>query len=153
MSDDETVSDAGTTADNGAASPAERWLTLVLRIGGVMMALAFLAVVMPRHCMATTHEWLGLAELPDGPIVEYLARSLSAFYAMHGALFLMVSTDVRRYGPVITLLAVLGVALGIGLIAIDIAAGLPLYWIAIEGPFVTDASALILVLRRAAKTQ
>ena len=36
--------------------------------------------------MAACHEAMGLGPFPDAPIVEYLARSVSAYYAMLGGL-------------------------------------------------------------------
>jgi hypothetical protein len=35
--------------------------------------------------MGAARRWLGLGEMPTGPVVEYLGRSLSAFYAVTGA--------------------------------------------------------------------
>jgi hypothetical protein len=57
---------------------------------------ALVPVVMPWSWMAATHRWLGLGETPSGRMVEYLARSLSAFYALVGALCL-----VRKIGEAI----------------------------------------------------
>jgi hypothetical protein len=54
--------------------------------------------------MAATHRWLGLGEMPTGPVVEYLARSLSAFYAVMGALCLVVAADLERYRPLVRFL-------------------------------------------------
>ena len=91
----------------------ERTLVLWLRACAVLVGLALLAVAMPTSWMAAIHRWLGLGEFPAGPIVPYLARSLSAFYAMFGALMWVVSTDVRRLAPVLRL--VLWASLGFGL--------------------------------------
>ena len=44
---------------------------------GIGSLFALVPVVMPWSWMAATHRWLGLGEMPSGPIVEYLARSLS----------------------------------------------------------------------------
>ena len=60
--------------------------------------------------MVATHERLGLGAFPDPPITIYLARSLSAFYAIVGGLLL--------------------------LFFIDRSAGLPPMWSLGEGPFV-----------------
>ena len=53
---------------------------------------------------------------------------------MHGALVFFVSLDVRRYLPVVKCLAVLSVFFGLGMLVLDIAVGLPPWWIAGEGP-------------------
>jgi len=112
----------------------ERLLVLVLRLAGVMSGLAIVAVVMPRAWMAACHDWLGLGALPDGAIVEYLARSLSAFYAMFGGLCILVSFDIRRHAGVVTYLGVTHVAFAAVVLAVDLSAGLPWYWTAAEVP-------------------
>ena len=66
----------------------------LLRILGVLALFAVVAVFMPMSWMVATHRWLGLGEMPTGPVVEYLARSLSAFYAIMGALCLVLATVI-----------------------------------------------------------
>ena len=56
---------------------SDKALVLLLRIVGGPAVFALVAVVMPTSWMAATHRWLGLGEMPTGPVVEYLARSLS----------------------------------------------------------------------------
>ena len=85
---------------------AERWLKLLLRAAGGLMLLATLALFMPTRWMEICHERLGLGAFPDQPIVEYLARTTSALYALLGALLLLASCDVKRYARVITVVAV-----------------------------------------------
>ena len=53
-----------------------RWLLVAC---GVMTLLALPAVFLPQAAMDAIHRSLGLGPLPEGPIVLYLARSLSAF--------------------------------------------------------------------------
>jgi len=122
---------------------SERSLQILLRIGGVTMLLAFLAIFLPVHWMAIIHEWLGLGEFPDSPLVDYLTRSASLLYAWHGGMLLVVSFDVRRYRP---LLLYLGIATSLGgliLLGIDLHAGMPAYWTLWEGPPVTVIGLLI----------
>ena len=85
---------------------SDKALAYVLRCLGVGSLFALVAVVMPFSWMAATHRWLGLGEMPTGPVVEYLARSVSAFYALFGALFLVVASDLDRYRPVVRFLGV-----------------------------------------------
>jgi hypothetical protein len=66
--------------------------------------------------------------------VDYLARSVAAFYGFHGVLLFLISTDVVRFRPLVWYVAVMNVLLGVTLLAIDVHAGLPAYWIALEGP-------------------
>lgn len=134
---------------------AEKWLKILLRAAGATACLALVAVVMPRAWMAACHEWLGLGEFPAGAIVEYLARSLSAFYAFFGGLCLLVSFDVRRHAVTITYLGVTHVVFAGVLLAVDLAAGLPWYWTAGEAPPAVLLGAAILALqaRMRAKSQ
>jgi hypothetical protein len=79
----------------------ERILVWLLRISGVIMLTALGAVAMPYDWMNVIHQKQGLGELPHVPIVEYLTRSISALYALHGALLVFVASDLRRYLPVV----------------------------------------------------
>jgi hypothetical protein len=107
-----------------------------LRVFGGTMLLALPFVFIPTPWMAGIHEWLGLGPFPDGPITEYLARSLSAFYAGAGAAVFFFSTDVTRYRPAILLFARASVALSLVLLWIDLKVGMPTSWTWSEGPFV-----------------
>ena len=69
---------------------SDKALVLLLRFVGVPALFALVAVFIPVSWMAATHHWLGLGEMPTAPVVEYLARSVSAFYALVGALCLVV---------------------------------------------------------------
>ena len=106
-------------------SRSETLLKLLLRVAGAVSLLAVVAVVMPRKWMAVGHDWLGLGALPEGPIVEYLARSLSALYATLGGLMLLVAADVRRHAAVITYLAGTHLALAGVVLVTDISVGMP----------------------------
>lgn len=117
---------------------------------------AIAGVFMPASFMATVHAWLGLGTMPDGPIVAYLARSLSAFYVVHGGVMMVCATDIRRYSPMIRYLAWAGVAFAILVTYLDYEIGFPWYWTLIEGPGLIALSVLMLVLLRrveAAKPQ
>jgi hypothetical protein len=78
---------------------ADKALVLLLRFVGVSALFALVAVFMPVSWMTATHRCLGLGEMPTAPVVEYLARSLSAFHAIMGALCLVPATDLERYRP------------------------------------------------------
>ena len=125
---------------------AERLLVAFLRVGGTVCALATVAVFMPREWMAVCHERLGLGAFPDGPIVDYLARSTSMFYAILGVVLWLLSRDVRRFGGSITAVGAVTIAGGAVLLTIDLRSGLPQWWIAVEGPFVIGIGALMLIL-------
>lgn len=132
---------------------AEKMLVWLLRVFGGVTLLALVAVCMPSSWMAACHEWLGLGTFPDAPIADYLARSLSAFYAVMGGLVLLVSRDVRRYAAVITYVAVVCIAFGVASLIIDIRLALPTWWILSEGPSVIGLGAAILILQARAKRE
>ena len=100
----------------------------------MLLALAF--VFVPRSWMKEIHLLLELGEMPDAPIVWYLARSTSAFYALTGALFWLVSFDVRAQWRILLFLGPVTVLVGVVLLGIDVAAGMPAEWTVTEGPFV-----------------
>lgn len=127
---------------------AERLLVLVLRLAGVVQGLAAVPALMPRSWMAAVHELIGLGPFPGGPIAEYLARSLSAFYAINGGLAIVVSLDVRRYAAVITYQAIAVIAFGILILVTDLSLGMPWWWTAGEGPFLAAFGLILLALQR-----
>jgi hypothetical protein len=127
---------------------ADKALVLLLRIVGVPALFALIAVFMPMSWMAATHHWLGLGEMPTGPIVEYLARSLSAFYAIMGALCLVLANDLQRYRPLVRLLGVAFALMSLVLLGVDMAAGMPWWWSATEGPGGVLFGVLLFVLAR-----
>lgn len=104
------------------------------------------AVVMPFDWMNSIHLQLSLGALPDVPIVGYLTRSISALYALHGALLIFLANDVRRYVSVVRFLAVTGAVFGTVMLGIDWAVGMPLFWTVPEGPSTVASGLLILWL-------
>jgi hypothetical protein len=127
---------------------SHRVLIILLRIVGVSACTAVIACVMPTTWIVATHRWLGLGEFPDAPITQYLARSISAIYAIFGGLAIVVSTDVWRYAPVINYLAYTTIAFGGLITGIDMAARLPTYWTLFEGPSTFVLGVVILLLAR-----
>ena len=126
---------------------AETLLKIVLLATGAACALAVVPSVMPMVWLAAAHEWLGLGAMPAGPIVEYLVRSVCAFYAFLGGLLLLCVTDVRRYAPAITFTAIGGVVFSIFLLIVDHVAGLPLWWTLGESLATLAAAVAVLVLQ------
>lgn len=128
-------------------SAEERWLVLLLRVFGAVTLLAFFAIFLPTSWMASTHRRLGIGEFPHAPLTEYLTRSVAGLYALHGGFVVLASTDVRRFAPLVTYVAIGDALFGLGLVAIDAIAGMPWYWTVVEGPSVVVASVLILWLQ------
>ena len=128
----------------------EQSLTWFLRITALLLLSAALAVVMPHAWMSAIHTALGLGELPDMPMVEYLTRSLSALYAAVGAWCWFVTRDLQRYLPLLRFSVIVTAVFAVTLVAIDLAAGMPIGWTTIEASFVLAwAAALWGLVRRA----
>ena len=119
-----------------AAQTTNRTLKLLLRLAGGSMLFAMIFVVAPESWMIAIHEALDMGTLPTVPVVGYLARSLSAFYAMFGGLFLLASFDVVRHRTVLVYLSWATTVFGAVMIGIDLFEGMPTSWTLSEGPFV-----------------
>ncbi len=130
----------------------ERVLKLILQINGAVMATALVAVFMSHDQMAAIHQWLGLGKFPEGIIVDYLARSLSAFYALMGVLYIVLARDIRAYATIITFMAWASICFGVATIIIDLQLGFPAWWTWGEGPFIIVYGAVVLWLQRKVKT-
>src|SRR5438270_12091954 len=114
---------------------SDKVLVFLLRyLGGIPGLLALVPVFMPFSWMVATHRWLGLGEMPTAPVVEYLARSVSAFYALFGALCLVMASDLERYRPLVRFLGLAFALMGLVLLGVDLAVGLPWWWSVSEGP-------------------
>lgn len=113
---------------------AARVLCWSLRLFGSVDLLATIAVVAPVEWLKAGHAICGLGEFPQGPLPLYLARSTSMLYAFHGAILWFLSTDVRRYSPLIRFIGGVTVAFGSALVFVDLAAGIPPWWTWSEGP-------------------
>ena len=131
-----------------AMTKSDKALVILLRFAGVSALLALIAVFMPVSWMAATHRCLGLGEMPTGPVVEYLAGSVSAFYAVMGALCLVMASDPERYPPLVRFLGVAFALMSVVLLGVDLAAGMPWWWTASEGPGGVVFGALLFVLAR-----
>jgi len=111
-----------------------------------MLITAFIAVVLPYETMARIHYMMGLGNLPQIPILDYLARSVSFFYGMHGVIILYISFNLMRYLQFLKLFCYLGFAFGIAIFFIDITAPMPTYWSFGEGPFIMSLNMVVYVL-------
>ena len=118
------------------AEQATSALKLLLRVIGSSSLLALIFVAAPESWMVAIHAELALGPLPDAPIVGYLARSTSAFYAIEGGLFWVLSFDPVRHRPVLRYLGATTALFGLVLLTVDWLEGLPLSWTLWEGPFV-----------------
>ncbi len=90
----------------------ELTIVIILRLIGVFGLFAIPAIFLPFSWMNAIHEYAGLGELPNAPIVSYLARSVAAFYAAASVIILFVSFDIRRYRSVVKLWAIIVIVTG-----------------------------------------
>ena len=130
------------------ANAHETLLARVLQACGAILCLSFFAALMPTSWMESIHGELGVGAFPESFLVEYLTRSVSALYAVHGVLYFVLARDVRRYAPVIVYVAWSTMAFGVAMLGIDVKAGAPLYWTLLEGPGIIVFGIIYLVLVR-----
>ena len=123
----------------------ERLFRLLLRIVGCAALLAIPFVFLPYAGMNAIHDGLGMGRLPDAPVVGYLARSASAFYAILGGLLWVLSCDLRRHRLVLVYLGIAILLFGLTIFAVDFLEGMPRWWALGEGPFNTLFGIVILV--------
>jgi uncharacterized membrane protein YhaH (DUF805 family) len=133
---------------SGRLNRVERWIQWLLWVVGGVEVLAFVAIFLPRDLMVSVHQSLGLGNAPDQAIFGYLARSLSLLYFAHGTVVLALTTDVRRYWPIIKLMAWLNLLIGLILLGIDWFESMPWWWTLGEGPAIIAGAILLLVLIR-----
>ena len=130
---------------------ADRLLLWLTRLDAAVLLCAAPCALLPFAWMDAVHrDWLGLGPLPDALITRYLARSLSLVYALHGGVVLGVTLDWARFRPLVRVLAGLHVALGCGLLAVDLSAGVPWWWAVAEGPGIAAFGGVQLFLYRRA---
>ncbi len=135
-------------SEAGVHNKAEQGLTIALRIIGIAALCAIPAIFFPYSWMNAIHQYVGLGPLPDEPIVSYLSRSLSLFYAGHGVIALYAASDVRRNHGLVKVLGWLFLISGLTILGIDLHAGMPTLWTVSESPFVIVVAGLVLVLQR-----
>jgi len=118
-----------------------------------LVLLALPAAFMPTALMDKFHQRLMQAPLPDGPIVQYLARSVSALYASFGSLTLLLAWDLRRFGPLVTWWGVTAILFALALVWVDTSAPMPAHWTWSECSYTLLTGMLVLILQRMATSQ
>lgn len=121
-------------------------LKLLLRLTAAAMIVAVVPAFMPIEWMDRLHRFAGPGPLPQGPAVDYMARTLSAMYAMFGGLLWLMAGDLRRYRAALVYLAIVGAAFSVFVTVVDALLGLPWWWTWGEGPATLAVCLAILVL-------
>ena len=111
-----------------------RLIAALLRLAGAVTGCAFFAIFLPVDWMIETHEWLGLGVFPRSPLVDYLTRSIAALYGFHGCLLLIIASDPVKYRALVWYAAAMNIGFGAIMFAIDLHAGMPVFWTMAEGP-------------------
>lgn len=124
----------------------KQMLVWLLRAAGIAMLCALVFVFCPFEWMAAIHRRIGLGELAYTSLLSYLIRTLSALYAILGAILLFMSRDPDRYRPLIGFLGVLAVLGGVGVTILDAVLHLPLFWTVAEGPLTILLGVALIVL-------
>jgi hypothetical protein len=120
-----------------------RW---ILMVSGIFLMCAFFAMLLPVETMRMAHKWLGLGEFPVAPITDYLARSTSMLYGVHGSVMFYAGLTIQHHWRFVWLLGWLHVVIGVSLVVIDSMAPMPMYWTLMEGPSIAALGVLILFL-------
>jgi hypothetical protein len=103
----------------------QAWL---LRLAGAVEMLAFIAVVMPRSWMEISHAWLGLGEMPGGPVLIFLIRQASFTYGVHGISLWVIASDVERFRLLVQFNGIAYLVAAPVFFWIDQTSGMPLWW-------------------------
>lgn len=106
----------------------ERHLVWFLRATAIMFLSAVFAVFLPYEWMNAISERMELGTLPNVPLVEYLARSMSMLYAVMGASYWFMSCDVRRYMPLLWFTVTATLVFDVALVVLDLLIPMPLMW-------------------------
>src|SRR5262245_58526198 len=123
---------------------------IVLTMVGAVELLAFVSAAMPRSWMEEGHRWLGLGEMPEGAVVDFMIRQASFSYGLHGIALMLIATDVLRYRPLVILTGLGYLAAGPAFFLIDTSAGMPGFWVAGNGGSCLLIGVLLLGLEWAA---
>ena len=107
---------------------AQRLQAWLLRLAGAVELFAFVAVVMPRSWMEIAHAWLGLGELPTGPITMFMIRQASYTYGMHAISLFVIASNVVRYRAFVILNGISFLVAALVFFLIDETSGMPWWW-------------------------
>jgi hypothetical protein len=127
------------------SSRLQSWL---LRFAGSVEILAFIAVIMPRSWMEISHSWLGMGEMPGGPLIMFMIRQASYAYGMHGVSLWVLASDVVRFRKLVILNGVAYLLAGPIFFLIDYSSAMPWYWTVIDSLGCGFFGAALLLLNR-----
>ncbi len=127
----------------------EQKLRLLLGAIGLLDLSALVVVFVPLATLTSATRRLGLEPLPDVPLTQYMLRTASALYALHGALFLFLARDVAAYRSLIGFLAWAALVHGTLVQGVMWAVAMPRWWQITEAlGYFGPALATLLLLRQ-----
>ena len=106
----------------------QRLLVWLLRLAGTVEIFAFIAVVMPRSWMETSHAWLGMGEMPEGALLMFIIRQASYTYGVHGLSLWLIASDVERFRSFVIFNGIAFLIAAPVFFLIDRSSGMPLWW-------------------------
>jgi hypothetical protein len=98
--------------------------------------------------LQVSHEWLGLGEMPGGPIIMFMIRQASYAYGMHGLSLWILATDVVRFRPLIIFNGISFLLAGFVFFLIDYTYEMPLWWTLVDSLGCGSLGAAVLWLNR-----
>lgn len=107
---------------------SQRLQSWLLRLAGAVEILAFFAVIMPRSWMEVSHAWLGMDEMPSGPLIMFMIRQSSYTYGMHGVSLWVLASNVVRFRALVLLNGIAYLLAAPVFFLIDVTSGMPWYW-------------------------
>lgn len=128
-------------------SPPRRTVAVALLLMGGLDLCALLVAIVPVEWIAVAHAAIGMGSFPVEPVAEYLARTGSLMYALHGATIVYIARDVDRYWGLIRFLAICALVHGALIAAIDSGMALPAWWRFLEGPAFSATGVIVLFLQ------
>ena len=126
----------------------QRMQAWLLRLAGAFEILAFFAVVMPRSWMEVSHAWLGLGEMPGGPLIMFMIRQSSYTYGMHGVSLWILASNVKRFQPLVVFNGLAFLIAGPVFFLIDYKYGMPWAWTLMDALGCGFFGAALLLLNR-----
>jgi hypothetical protein len=78
--------------------------------------------------MEIAHAWIGLGEMPHGPLLMFMIRQASYTYGVHGLSLWLIATDVDRFRPFIVFNAIAFLVAAPVFFLIDFTSGMPWWW-------------------------
>lgn len=98
--------------------------------------------------METSHAWLGLGEMPGGPILMFMIRQASFFYGVHGVLLWLLASDVVRFRPLVIFTGVSYLLAAPVFFIIDHTSEMPVWWMVVDAVSCAFLGSALLWLNR-----